>query len=768
METRRSDGPVKILLVEDNPGDVRLIREMLAEAELTVFEVEWAEDLSTGLKYLKSDNVDAVLLDLGLPESSGLETLAKVQAIRAGVPIVVLTGLEDETLGAEAVRAGAQDYLVKGQVDANPLARTLVYGIERKRLEEDLQASEKRYRDLFEQSIDAIYTTSTGGRFLEVNQAYLDLFGYAREEIDAVSAEDFYSNPEDRSEFQRVLRENGYVKDFPITSLKKDGTTIHTLDSTVTQYGPDGEVVGYQGIIRDVTEHKESEDKLRASESRLSETQRIAKLGSWVWNITEDTLWWSDETYAVFGRTPQEFSPTHEASLAAVHPDDTEHVGEALDAALHQGESFDIYYRILHPDGSERVVQSRGSVTRDEAGDPVRMVGHVQDMTEQRLLEEQLRQSQKIEAVGQLAGGVAHDFNNLLTGIIGYTQLVQRKIGAESPQAADLGRVLQLSNRAASLTRQLLAFSRRQTLESKVFNLNALLQDSNKVLTRLIGEHIEVEFHPGPDAGNVRGDPSQIEQVVFNLMINARDAMPEGGKLTLETADVMLDEEYCDRHVAVAPGRYVMLAVTDAGCGMDAETLEQIFEPFFTTKERGEGTGLGLAVVYGIVKQHGGSIWVYSEPGRGTTVKVYLARVEEEAEEISYDEEPVAALTGSETILVVEDEETVRVITKRALEEQGYRVYTAATPGEAEALYSKHEEEIDLLLTDVVLPEMDGPSLFARMSEQTGSLKVLYMSGYAEAAILRNKLVAGEVNFIQKPFAQIELARKVREALGKE
>ena len=424
--------------------------------------------------------------------------------------------------------------------------------------------------------------------------------------------------------------------------------------------------------------------------------------------------------------------------------------------------------RLRRKDGTEMDCLISATVRSGQGGETVGYRGVIRDVSERKSLEEQLRLSQKLEAVGQLAGGVAHDFNNLLTGITGYAQLVLGKIDAESLQATDLRKVLLMSNRAASLTRQLLAFSRRQTLEPRVFALSTLIEDSSKVLTRLIGENIEVELSLAPDAGNVCADPGQIEQILFNLAINARDAMPEGGKLTLETTEVKLDEEYCDRHIAVAPGRYLMLAVTDTGCGMDAETQGQIFEPFFTTKEQGEGTGLGLAVVYGIVKQHGGNIWVYSEPGRGTTLKVYLPRVEGEAEEIGFEEDPVAAPTGSETILVVEDEEEVRVITQRSLEEQGYRVHTAATPGEAEALYSKHGKKIDLLLTDVVLPEMDGPSLFARISEQAGSLKVLYMSGYAGGAILRNKLVEPGASFIQKPFTHAELARKVREALGKE
>ncbi len=651
----------RILVVDDEHSIRVSLREFLRDAG---HEVDTAEQADEAMEMLAAEDFDVVVTDIILPRITGVSLLKSIKEISPHVQVILMTGEPTVETASEAVRSGAFDYLSK-PIGKERLLRTVANAAklksveaERRRLIEEnrqyqqnleklvelrtaaLSESSRRYRELFEMDLDAVAITVQDGRFVDVNPAFLTMFGHDWDDLEPLTMLDIYADPADLAEFQRVIEEEGLVRENAAKLRKKDGTEIEGLVSATVRRGPSGESLGCQAVFRDISEKK--------------------------------------------------------------------------------------------------------------------------------LLEEQLRQSQKLEAVGQLAGGVAHDFNNLLTGITGYAQLVLGKIDSESLQATDLRKVLQMSNRAASLTRQLLAFSRRQTLEPRVFALGTLIEDSSKVLTRLIGENIEVELSLAPDAGNVYADPGQIEQILFNLVINARDAMPEGGKLTLETTEVKLDEEYCDRHIAVVPGRYVMLAVTDTGCGMDAETREQIFEPFFTTKEQGKGTGLGLAVVYGIVKQHEGNIWAYSEPGRGTTFKVYLPRVEAEAEEIGSEKDPGAAPTGSETILVVEDEEDVRVITERELKEQGYRVYTAATPSEAEALYSKHGKKIDLLLTDVVLPEMDGPSLFARISEQAGSLKVLYMSGYAGGAVLRNKLVEPEASFIQKPFTHTELARKVREALDKE
>ena len=387
------------------------------------------------------------------------------------------------------------------------------------------------------------------------------------------------------------------------------------------------------------------------------------------------------------------------------------------------------------------------------------------DVTERRQAEQQLRRSQKMEAIGQLAGGIAHDFNNILTGITGYTEFALAQLGEDSQQASDLNEVLALGDRAADLTRQLLAFGRKQQLEPITVNINDLVENILKMLPRLIGEDIELRFSPGHDLGNVRADPGQIEQVLMNLAVNARDAMPDGGALTIETANVELDEAQAATFEGGKPGPYVFFSVADTGCGMDAATLERAFEPFFTTKEVGKGTGLGLATVFGIVRQHEGSIDVQTRPGQGARFGIYLPRVEDGVEGRRTGMPEEVPRKGSETILVVEDEGSVREVATRYLEAQGYTVLAAPSPQEAEQLFAQHRDEVALLLADVVLPGRNGRELYERLAESRPSLEVLYISGYAGDAIANRGVVAPDTAFVQKPFTQEELARKVGEAL---
>jgi nitrogen-specific signal transduction histidine kinase/CheY-like chemotaxis protein len=381
-----------------------------------------------------------------------------------------------------------------------------------------------------------------------------------------------------------------------------------------------------------------------------------------------------------------------------------------------------------------------------------------------RTSEEQLRQSQKLEAIGQLAGGVAHDFNNLLTVIGGYSSILLGRISEDSPHRVAVEEIKKASERASALTRQLLAFSRKQILQPKLLDLNGVIADLEKMVRRLISEDIVLFILTDPLLGKVKADPGQVEQVLLNLIVNARDAMPQGGKLTIETANRFLSEEYALRHAASA-GRYVMLAVSDSGCGMDAEVKEHIFEPFFTTKGAGKGTGLGLSTVYGIVKQSGGHIWLYSELNRGTTFKVYLPRLDENQEELEASIGTTAMPKGTETVLLVEDEEQVRGILTDMLESQGYHVVVASDGNEALNIASLHDGTIHLLLTDVVMPQMSGRQLAEHAAAIRPEMKILYMSGYTDDAIVRHGLLDEKLNFLQKPFDSAAVARKVREVL---
>jgi len=386
---------------------------------------------------------------------------------------------------------------------------------------------------------------------------------------------------------------------------------------------------------------------------------------------------------------------------------------------------------------------------------------------EKAALKEQFRQSQKMEAIGRLAGGIAHDFNNLLTVIKGYSELALIKLKEGDPLKGNIEEIHRASQRAADLTRQLLAFSRRQILEFKVLDLNTILRDMDKMLLRILGEDIELVTLFAEGIGRVRTDPGQIEQMILNLAVNARDAMPNGGKLTIETSNIELNENYVRFHIAVKPGLYVMLSVSDTGVGMTPEVKERVFEPFFTTKEKGKGTGLGLSTVYGIVKQSGGNIWVYSELDHGTTFKIYLPRVEEEASTLLHGDDKRSLPQGSETVLLVEDDLSVRGLVVQVLRENGYNLLEAANGNEALRMAQEYAGEIHLLLTDVVMPQMGGKELADRLKTLRPNIKVLFTSGYTDNAIVHHGVLEPGIDFLQKPFSPAALAHKVREVLDR-
>ena len=380
-------------------------------------------------------------------------------------------------------------------------------------------------------------------------------------------------------------------------------------------------------------------------------------------------------------------------------------------------------------------------------------------------LQEQLRQSQKMEAVGRLAGGIAHDFNNLLTVIQGHCEISLLQFQGNNPLREDIVEIKKAADRAGNLTRQLLAFSRRQIMEMKVIDLNTLLRELEKMLRRVMGEDVELVTVLDEHLGKIKMDPGQMEQVVLNLAINARDAMPLGGKFILETTNVYLDEEYARSHIGVEAGPHVMLSANDTGSGMSLQVKERLFEPFFTTKEKGKGTGLGLSTVYGIIKQSSGNIWVYSEAGRGSTFKIYLPRVDEEADNLSRRDDTVSMLYGNETVLLVEDEPSVRGLAARVLRKQGYNVLEAVNGGEALQIAETYSGRIDLLLTDVVMPQIGGKELYDQLKPLRADLKVLFTSGYTETAIVQQGNLPPGVAFLQKPFSPIFLTHKVRELL---
>ncbi len=637
---------------------------------------------------------------------------------------------------------------------------------ERKREQLALRQSEETFFKAFRSNPSAMtISTLSEGCYLDVNDSFLQMAGYQRSEVVGSTAAELgiWINPERRATLLEELAREGRVLDYDFVFRAKNGEErFGSLSAEVIHVGGKSCLLA---TVRDDTERRRAQWAMLASKQQYEAL--VNSVDGIVWEADAKTLRFtfvSRQAERLLGFPVERwledpgFWPSH------IHPEDRQWaVDYCLRAAAEQRDhSFE--YRMLAADG--RTVWLRDMVNVvTENGEPSMLRGLMVDVTERREMELQLRQSQKMEAVGQLAGGVAHDFNNLLMVIRGYCELILDRLGPEGGVRSQAEGIMKAAQRASALTRQLLAFSRKQVLSPRVLDLNTVVADVNKMLVRLIGEDIALHVVRAPDLGRVKADPGQIEQVILNLAVNARDAMPGGGKLTIETRNVELDEAYSRTHINAPPGPYVLLAVTDNGTGMDADTRSRIFEPFFTTKEQGKGTGLGLATVYGIVKQSGGYIWVYSEPGQGTTFKVYLPRVLDAVPSDAVAAPASPPPPASETVLLVEDEEEVRKVVREFLQARGYSVLEAADGPQAIRLAATPNGALHLLLTDMVMPVMSGTDLAERIRRTHPGIKVLYMSGYASRGARQNQNLDPQAPFLEKPFSGETLARKLREVL---
>ncbi|MDO8298420.1 PAS domain-containing sensor histidine kinase [Lacisediminimonas sp.] len=522
---------------------------------------------------------------------------------------------------------------------------------------------------------------------------------------------------------------------------------------------------GLAVYFRDVTEQRKSREALRTSEERFRLLSQATNDAIWDWDLVSGALWWNEGFETLFGFRRTAVEPGVESWSSRIHPDSQERVLAGRRRAIDSGsENWTDTYQFRCHDGRYAQVIDRGHVIRDASGQAMRMVGGMSDITERLALEDRLRQSQRLDSIGQLTGGVAHDFNNLLTVILGNAELLTAQIAPHSRQHALAKWILEAAQRGADLTQRLLAFARKQALNPKITDVNRLVADLDRLLKRTLGEHIEIEIVADAASWPALVDPVQLENALLNLCLNARDAMPLGGRLTMETCNTHIDEDYASKHEEVTAGQYVMLAVSDTGTGIAPEHLARVFEPFFTTKEKGKGTGLGLAMVYGFIKQTGGHASIYSEPGQGTSVKLYLPRASGAAEVAApaYAERQLAG--GSETILLVEDDEFVRRYAQIQLSTLGYTVLTAENGHRALDLM-RGPHAIDLLFTDVVMPGMSGRELADEARKLRPGIKVLYTSGYTENAIVHHGRLDPGVLLLGKPYRRAELAGKIREAL---
>jgi PAS domain S-box-containing protein len=638
---------------------------------------------------------------------------------------------------------------------------------ERKQAEEELRLNEEKFRTVVENATDIIYQLTPEGVFTFLSPNAVDLMGYTPAEMLGDTFAKFV-HPDDRQacrDFLSKVYSTGEQQSGVVYRVKhKNGSLRWHSSNGAPVKDREGHVVSYIGISRDITEQKEAEEKLATSLKLLNESQAVGHTGSWEYEIAEDRITWSDEMYRIAGIDVGASLPGWQ-DMQSAFPEDWERLNAAVQRAI-QGTPYEEDFRILWKDGTVRWARVQGSPVRDENGNVVRLIGTTRDITERKQIESQLLHSQKMESVGRLAGGVAHDFNNMLGVILGNCELIMPSMKPDQPQYNRLTSIKEAAQRSADLTRQLLAFARKQTVKPRVISLNETVESMLKMLQRLIGEHIGMAWIPGDELWSVRIDPGQIDQILANLCVNARDAIQDSGMLTIQTENAVVDEEA--RIEDAPPGEYVLLTVRDDGCGMESETLSKISEPFFTTKEMGKGTGLGLATVYGIVKQNEGFLTVTSAPGQGTTFSIYLPRHKSTVRSSQQSDRDSQVESGHETILLVEDEKEILQVAGLLLQSQGYTVIEAPTPAEAIQRATDHPGDIHLLITDVVMPEVNGKELAKKILSLYPGIKCLFMSGYTADIIGQHGLMDEEVHFIQKPFLIGDFTRKLREVLDGE
>jgi PAS domain S-box-containing protein len=754
---------LRTLIVDDSPEDAALIIRQLQQEFSPSFErVDTAEAMGAALD---RGGWHLVISDFVMPQFSGLSALQILQQRELDIPFIMISGQMGEDVAVEAMRAGAHDFLIKDNLSRliPAIKRELNEAVVRRErclAEDALSATEARFQCLVEQSLVGIFMLQDDV-FTYVNPKFAQIFGYRQDELtekrtllDLVARDDQIRII---TQFLRPLQEESWSLHLYFRGRRSDQSAIELeVTGTRTQLNGKPAIIG---SLLDITERKRAEEEL----SKLWRAVEQSPVSVVITDLKGRIEYVNPRFSEVTGYSEAELVGQNPRILKSGTMDRDFY--ENLWQTISSGREW--HGELHNRKKNGQLFWESGSISavKNSDGRITHFVAVKEDVTERKQSFDQLRQVQKMEAIGLLAGGIAHDFNNLLTIINGYSTLLVRGLENGSPMRREAEQILRAGERAADLTRQLLSFSRRQILEPKVLNINLQVQSVEKMLRRLIGEHIELVTRFADDIGFIKIDPGQIEQIIMNLVVNARDASETGGEITIETGNCELDEFFSAQHPGSVAGSYVRVTVRDRGFGMDEEVKRRLFEPFFTTKEMGRGTGLGLATVYGIVKQSGGYIDVVSEPDQGASFNIYLPRVFQPADALKRQaaEEP---LQGSQTIMVVEDEPGVLNLVVHTLRKQGFSVFETTDPEHGVTLFEEHQDEIDMLLTDVVMPFMSGPTLAQLLTQKKPELKVLFMSGHTDNKVSFEKILEQGVPFLPKPFASDTLLKKVRETLA--
>jgi two-component system, cell cycle sensor histidine kinase and response regulator CckA len=757
---------LRILMLEDVPMDAELVEYELQRSHIP-FDARCVDTQEAFLQELEDFRPDLILSDFTLPRFDGMTALSLARERAPAVPFLIVTGSVNEETAVGCMKAGATDYLLKSNLarigPAIEAALARVQSREAKaRAEEALRRSEANLRAILNTSPQAFMLVDRNGIIQSLNPTAAEFaartLGRQLREGDSIHS----LLPETAERFRTAL--SGATRTVERCLRGVDGAECWYEITHAPVVDEGGEIIGVCINSRDVSERKQSEQALRESEARYRDLFDNASDLVCTTTLDGTFLYVNPAWHSAIG-LPEELL-AQRRFLDLVHADSRERYLEAV-ARAQAGETFGhVDLVLVTAAGVPLTLEGNISCTVSD-GTPERIRGIYRDVTERKRVEEQLRRAERLQAAGRLAGGVAHEVNNMMTGVLGFSEFLLRGLDINDPRRMEVREIIKAGTRAADVTRQLLAFTRQQFLRPEVLPVNAIVQDLEKMLRRLLGEDHLLHLALDHDAGEIRADRGQLEQVLVNLMLNARDAMLDRGRVTVSTGVAMLDQAYAQLHggVAIPPGEYVRLAVSDTGVGMEREILTRIFEPFFTTKPVGQGTGLGLSTVYGIVKQSDGFIWVYSEPGLGSTFKIYLPRVGAGRAAAPDPARALGAEGGSETILIVEDEDMVRALASRGLREQGYTVIEARHGADALRQLEQHPSTIDLVISDVVMPEMGGRELGRRLATLRPSMPVLYTSGYTGEDVIQRGLLDPDMPFQQKPFAPEDLARKVREML---